>query len=135
MKPKIIKSPTMGNTIQKTRIKKLYFLLLFIVVQSLLIANESFAKKFVLTHCLGKKLPKSAYFYVDGDYWTLDYRNGDKIHYTVKSGSKANILCNIKTIDSNGDRCSICITPNNGNATIEFVYNAGTLTYTGYYEK
>ena len=115
--------------------KKCLSLFVFVTVQSLLFVNYTFAKKFVLTHCLGKQSPKSAYFYVDGDYWTLDYRNGDKIYYTVKSGSKTNILCNIRTIDSNGDRCSICITPKNGKATIEFVYNVGTLTYTGYYEK
>jgi len=91
--------------------------------------------KFVLTHCLGKKLPKAASFYVDGPKWKLDYNNGDRIYYTVVSGNEANPLCGINTVDSNGDACEICITKNGSSTTVQFEYVQGTLSYTGYYQK
>ena len=97
--------------------------------------HTSGGNKFVLTHCLGKKLPKAASFFVDGPRWKLDYNNGDRIYYTVVSGNEANPLCGINTVDSNGDACEICITKNGSSTTVQFEYVQGTLSYTGYYQK
>ena len=96
--------------------------------------HVSGGNKFVLTHCLGKKLPKAASFFVNGSRWKLDYNNGDKIYYTVVSGNEANPLCGINTVDSNGDACEICITKNGSSTTVEFEYVQGTLSFTGYYQ-
>jgi len=99
------------------------------------IQSNSNGSKFVLTHLLGKKLPKAASFYVDGSRWKLDYNNGDKIYYTVVSGNEANPLCGINTVDSNGDACEICITKNGSSSIIEFKYAQGTLSFNGYFDK
>lgn len=89
---------------------------------------------FTITHILGKRLPKAATFSMTSSGFELDYNNEKSIFYTVLSGNSTNALCNIKTIDSNGDRCRICVTPgSNRSATIEFEYAAGTLVMEGYY--
>ena len=105
-----------------------------VIPQASSIDHVSGGNKFVLTHCLGKKLPKAASFFVDGPRWKLDYNNGDRIYYTVVSGNEANPLCGINTVDSNGDACEICITKNGSKTTIEFEYVQGTLSFTGYYQ-
>lgn len=94
------------------------------------------AGKFVLTHLLGKRMKTDAHFVLTGEtQWTLDFRNGDKIKYNVISYNKYNQLCGMKCVDSNGDKCEICISKQSGNETkITFKYNKGTLTYKGYYE-
>ena len=46
---------------------------------------------FILTHLLGKKLTTPAHFTVGNiSIWTLDFRNGDEIRYTIKSKSGSN---------------------------------------------
>lgn len=100
-----------------------------------IVKNSSLQGKFVLTHLLGKKLKVDAHFILTSDtQWTLDLRNGDKIKYNVISYNQSNQLCGIKCVDSNGDKCEICISKQLGNETIiTFKYNKGTLTYKGYY--
>lgn len=82
-----------------------------------------------------KKSKVDAHFILTSDtQWTLDLRNGDKIKYNVISYNQSNQLCGIKCVDSNGDKCEICISKQLGNETIiTFKYNKGTLTYKGYY--
>src|SRR5690606_13699943 len=90
--------------------------------------------KFVLTHLLGKKLKTPAYFYVGNKkIWRLDFRNGDKINYTIISMNEDNLMCGISARDNLGDYCEICITKTSGNNTkIEFKYGRKRLTYSGY---
>lgn len=91
----------------------------------------------VLTHLLDKKLEKDAYFYFgDQAVWELDFRNGDKIKYTVISMNPDNLMCGINTRDNLGDSCEICITKLSGdNAKVEFKYNGKRLTFKGYMER
>lgn len=88
----------------------------------------------VLTHLLDKKLTKDAYFYFgDQAVWELDFRNGDKIKYTVISLNPDNLMCGITARDNLGDSCEICITKLTGdNAKVEFKYNGKRLTFKGY---
>src|SRR5436853_589828 len=73
----------MENTRSNIRWAKINILLILFILQNLILSNDLFAKKFVLTHLLGKKMPKAAHFYVDGTNWTLDYRNGVKNRSTI----------------------------------------------------
>lgn len=111
--------------------KTLRLILLIVFLAS---CPSLFAGKFVLTHMLGKKLPIPAYFYIgEQKVWELDYRNGDKIYYTILTLNENNLLCGIRAKDNFGDYCKICITKVGNSAIIDFEYNAGTITYKGYY--
>ena len=94
--------------------------------------NQTFT--FVLTHLLDKKLTKDAYFSVGNKkVWELDFRNGDKIYYTIISMNPDNPMCGITAKDNFGDTCEICITKIHGdNSKIKFKYNGKRLTYKGY---
>ncbi len=96
--------------------------------------NSGSSYTFVLTHLLDKKLTKDARFTVgDMKVWTLDFRNGEKIKYTIISMNPDNPMCGITAKDSFGDTCEICITKTSGNNTkVEFKYNGKRLTYKGY---
>jgi hypothetical protein len=96
---------------------------------------KSGQNRFVLTHCLGKKLDKVAHFYVDGAKWKLDYNNGEKIYYTVISGNEATPLCGINTVDNFKEDCEICITKDGINSIVQFKYGKGTISFDGYYDK
>tara|TARA_R110002167_G_scaffold82618_1_gene225381 strand:+ start:6735 stop:7127 length:393 start_codon:yes stop_codon:yes gene_type:complete len=89
---------------------------------------------FILTHLLGKKLDKAAHFTVGNQkVWELDFRNGDKINYTIVSMNENNPMCGISAKDSYGDYCEICITKTTGdNTNVEIKYNGKRFTYTGY---
>ncbi len=93
--------------------------------------------KFVLTHLLDKKLTTDAYFYVgDQKVWELDFRNGDKIKYTIVSMNPDNPMCGITAKDSFGDTCEICITQVSGDRTnVEFKYYGKRLVYKGYFAR
>lgn len=91
-------------------------------------------KKFVLTHLLGKKLPKEAYFFVEGSTWKLDYNNGEQNYFQVISGDQYNPLCGIRTIDSFKEACEICITKDGEEAIVQFKYATATLSFKGYYD-
>jgi hypothetical protein len=96
---------------------------------------KSGQNRFVLTHCLGKKLDKEAHFYVDGAKWKLDYNNGDVIYYQVISGNEATPLCGINTVDNSNEDCEICIIKAGNNSIVQFKYSKGTLSFDGYYDK
>ena len=89
---------------------------------------------FVLTHLLGKKLKTSAYFKVGNmKKWTLDFRNGDKIIYTIVGKSGSNPLCGLSAKDNKGDYCTICVTPKPGKrVVIEITYGSRNFKYSGY---
>lgn len=89
----------------------------------------------VLTHLLDKKLEKNAYFYFgDQAVWELDFRNGDKIKYTIISMNPDNLMCGITARDNLGDLCEICITKLTGdNTKVEFKYNGKRMTFKGYF--
>ncbi len=93
--------------------------------------------KFVLTHMLGKKIPTPAYFFIGSQkVWVLDFNNGDKIKYTIKSFRKDNHFRGIRAVDNFGDVVIIDIIKTGGNNTvIEIRYDAGTIKYSGYYQK
>lgn len=126
--------------------KKIQFtiLLIFTFCISLANGNNEISNKaepayfqtyrFILTHLLDKKLNKEAYFTVGNQkIWELDFRNGDKIKYTVVSMNPDNPMCGITARDSFGDICEICITKITGDKTkIEFKYDGKRLTYRGY---
>jgi len=95
---------------------------------------KSGQNRFVLTHCLGKKLDTEAHFYVDGVNWRLDYNNGDVIYYQVISGNESTPLCGINTIDNFKEDCEICITKDGNNSIIEFKYGKKTISFDGYYD-
>lgn len=99
--------------------------------------SNSNSSKFVLTHMLGKRLPKPAYFYIGSQKnWILDFNNGDKIKYTVISFRRDDHFKDIQAIDSFGDNVKISLSKNGSNeAVIEIKYNKGTVIYKGYYEK
>jgi hypothetical protein len=113
---------------------KILFLALF-----LLLASSMYAGKFVLTHLLGKALKTPAYFYVGSQpVWTLDFRNGDKLLYTIISfDNKDDLMCGINAKDNKGNYCTICIrkTDNTNKTAIDIMYSVGKLTYTGYYSE
>ena len=111
--------------------------LLLIIVLLCTIAISSIAQSFTLTHALGiGKLPKNATFNMSGSVWVLDYHNGTSLTYTVISGNKYTPLCDIKTIDGNGDKCTICITKDGENAIIQFKYSGfPAIQFKGYYNK
>jgi hypothetical protein len=96
--------------------------------------NSSSSYTFILTHLLDKKLTKNAYFTVgDMKVWELDFRNGEKIKYTIISMNPDNPMCGITARDNFGDTCEICITKTSGdNTKVEFKYNGKRLTYKGY---
>lgn len=97
-------------------------------------SNSSQSYTFVLTHLLDKKLTKDAYFTVGNlKVWELDFRNGEKIKYTIISMNEDNPMCGITAKDNFGDTCEICITKISGdNTKVEFKYNGKRLTYKGY---
>src|SRR5690606_6307870 len=103
-----------------------------------MLSVSSFANKFVLTHCMGKKLETSAYFYVgNSPIWKFDFRNGNSINYTIISfDDENNLLCGINAKDSNGDYCVICFGKNsNGSVKLSIKYiGYNALIYEGYYE-
>jgi hypothetical protein len=104
-------------------------------INCLEISNPSVQSyKFVLTHLLGKKLTSSAFFTVGNiSVWTLDFRNGDEIRYTIKSKSGSNPLCGLSAKDNMGDYATICVTPGSGGTvTVEIAYNSRNFKYTGY---
>ena len=91
--------------------------------------------RFILTECLGAKMPQNAVFNVpvNGQDLSIKYYNGDIVTYKIISGNANSPLCGINTIDSFGDNCEICITPDgDGKAIITFKYGSKTLTYKGY---
>jgi hypothetical protein len=92
---------------------------------------------FILTHLLGKKLTTPAHFTVGNiSIWTLDFRNGDKIRYTIKGKSGSNPLCGLSAIDNLGDYADICVTPGSGSSvTVEISYNSQNFKYTGFLSK
>ena len=109
---------------------------LFLITLISLIGLNLLASKFVLTKCLGQPLKTPAYFFVGNQSnWILDYRNGSKITYKVLSGTKYNPLCEIKTVDNNGDLCEICITKSGNKSLINFKYKSGTIVFEGYYSE
>ncbi|MDP3684349.1 MAG: hypothetical protein Q8S01_10490, partial [Ignavibacteria bacterium] len=89
---------------------------------------------FVLTHLLDNKLSQDAYFSVGNKkVWELNFRNGDKIIYTVVSMNPDNPMCGITANDNFGDICDICITKTSGDKVkVEFKYDGKRLTYKGY---
>lgn len=97
-------------------------------------SKSSQSYTFVLTHLLDKKLTKDAYFTVGNlKVWELDFRNGEKIKYTIISMNKDNPMCGITAKDNFGDTCEICITKISGdNTKVEFKCNGKRLTYKGY---
>lgn len=103
--------------------------------QALNRSSSSQTFTFVLTHLLEKKLTKDAYFSVGNKkIWELDFRNGDKIYYTIISMNPDNPMCGITAKDNFGDTCEICITKIHGDTSkIEFKYNGKRLTYKGYF--
>ena len=93
--------------------------------------------RFILTECLGAKMPQNAVFNVpvNGQDWSIKYHNGDIVTYKIISGNANSPLCGINTIDSFGDNCEICITPDGDRkAIITFKYGSKTITYKGYAE-
>ena len=111
---------------------KILFLALFLSLTS-----SMYAGKFVLTHLAGKALKTPAYFYVgEQSVWEMDFRNGDKILYTIISfKDKNDLLCGIRAKDDKGDYCEICIRKNGNRTSIDIKYSVGTFTYTGYYSE
>jgi hypothetical protein len=96
--------------------------------------NSSGQFTFVLTHLLGEKLDKDAYFYVGNmEKWELDFQNGKKLIYTIVYMNPDNPMCGITARDNFGDTCEICITKTSGDGTIvEFKYGSRTATYKGH---
>ena len=96
--------------------------------------NSSGRFTFVLTHLLGEKLTKDAYFYVGNmDKWELDFKNGEKLIYTIVYMNPNNPMCGITARDNLGDTCEICITKMSGdNVSVEFKYGSRAVTYSGY---
>lgn len=90
--------------------------------------------KIVLTHMGSKKLIKDAYFYVgDEKVWTIDFRNGDKLRYTITGRVGSDPMCGLTSVDNFGDSCAICITKLSGdNLEVELRYLAGIVRYKGY---
>ena len=100
-----------------------------------LINSKGSNNRFILTECLGAKMPQNAVFNVpvNGQDWSIKYYNGDIVTYKIISGNANNPLCGINTIDSFGEICEICITQDgDGKAIITFKYGSKTLTYKGY---
>ncbi len=120
--------------------KKLIFICVIAVLSSTISAYQTVdmeppqTYKFILTHALGKKLTKQAYFYVGNqEVWTLDMRNGSKIRYTIKGRVGSDPMCGITAKDNLGDVCAICIEKKSGDSVeVEIRYSAGVMTYTGY---
>lgn len=96
--------------------------------------NSSGQFTFVLTHLLGEKLDKDAYFYVGNmEKWELDFQNGKKLIYTIVYMNPDNPMCGITARDNFGDTCEICITKTSGDGTsVEFKYGSRTATYKGH---
>lgn len=112
------------------------FIRIVVITFLFLLSTNLFANKFILTHMLGKKLTKQAYFFIgEQKVWTLDFNNGEKIDYTIISFQKDNLFCGIEAKDNFGDDCEICIIKNGDSATIEFKYFKKTVTFSGYYSK
>lgn len=120
--------------ILKNTVTALFFISFLFLNEKEIKTSNTQTYKFVLTHALGKKLDKPAYFYVGSNKkWTLDFRNGDKIIYNIISMNEDNPMCGIRAKDSFGDYADICITKTSGdNTKIEFKYNNKRLTYSGY---
>ena len=120
--------------------RKLIFICAIVFLSSTLSAYQtvdmapSQSYQFILTHMLGKKLQKPAYFTVGNqEVWILDFRNGDKIYYTIKSMNESNPLCGVSAKVNLGDYCQICITKLSGdNTNVEFNYGGKRISYTGY---
>src|SRR5690606_14517061 len=105
----------MIKLIKRSLIAYLWLMALIVApsVNTYAIPKQTGVYKFELTELNGKKIPKPAIFYVyaNSTKWTLDYRNGDKIVYTILSGNDYDPLCGLNAVDSFGDRCTICIKP------------------------
>lgn len=94
----------------------------------------STAYRFRLTTLLGKSLKQPATFTVDtkSTDWVLDMNNGDRIVYTILSGSEHDPLCGLKARDSMGDKCEICIRNEPDDAvTVVFEYGKHRYIYKG----
>lgn len=124
---------------QKTKLFKSMIIVLILFASNRINAssnesNSSSSYTFILTHLLDKKLTTNAYFTVgDIKVWELDFRNGEKIKYTILSMNPDNPMCGITARDNFGDTCEICITKTSGdNTKVEFKYNGKRLTYKGY---
>jgi len=92
--------------------------------------SPSTSYTFRLTTLLGKSLEQPATFIVDpkSTDWVLDMNNGDKIVYTILSGSEYDPLCGLKARDSMGDKCEICIR-NEPNDAVVVVFEYGKHKY------
>lgn len=111
-------------------------LLVFVTISIDTIANRNKTGKvftFTLTHLLDKKLPTNASFTCgDTPVWVLDFKNGDKIKYTIISGDGS--LCGIGARDNLGDNCEICIiSDGGGKMTLRLKYSSkATMVFKGY---
>lgn len=92
---------------------------------------------FVLTKLLGQPLETNAHFITNGSgKWLIDFRQGDKIYYTVLSMNEKNPMCGISTRDNYGDKVDICITKTSGDGvSIELKYGERRMVYTGYIKR
>ena len=99
-------------------------------------ANKA-SYSFTLTDCIGKKLTRPATFTINtqNTVWKLDFNNGTSILYSIISGNSTDPMCGLKSKDSFGDKCEICIKPNGSNVTITFDYAGKKLVYTGYIQR
>jgi len=117
----------------------MFFTLSIVALHSNNLPKEFFQTypTFILTKSLGKPLKTNAHFITNGSgKWLIDYRQGDKIYYTVISMNEKNPMCGISARDNFGDKVDICITKTSGDGvSIELKYGERRMVYTGYIKR